>query len=248
MSTTDTSTSTSMFSELSGEPVMLTVNEDATITITRRGELERVTVAELNSRYPDVPAVDLADDVVDELRAEYEAADLGDDLYRAWQRFRGEAGGEQSAVAVADFAGDGDDEDVVFASWRRYRQDQGMDLSDDGEGEAGVDLTLKIGQPVQWGSGEGKGHGLVMEVDTAEGNVVVHTCEVIDDFGSEPALSPTGRTIKINGSKLRPVDMPIVGERPDDLSGSSRHRESEEDALYADLERDLRLIRGESDE
>lgn len=92
----------------------------------------------------------------------------------------------------------------AYRQWRATRAEQGIDLS------------LAVGQPVEWGTGEGKGHGiLVEEVDTSEGIALVHTTEVIPAMGDKPAgLSPTGRTIKIDASKLRASTLSIVGENP----------------------------------
>lgn len=80
--------------------------------------------------------------------------------------------------------------------------------------EEGVDFALQPGQSVEWGEGEGIGHGIVMESDTSTGNVNVHTCEVIERPGRPAGLSPTGQTIKIDGSKLRRSSLKPVGETP----------------------------------
>lgn len=76
--------------------------------------------------------------------------------------------------------------------------------------------------------------------------VLVHTCEVIERPGRSPALSPTGRTIKVDGSKLRPSPLTAVCEEPVGPENASLAGDLDEAEvpLWASVSAALRRIRG----
>lgn len=169
-------------------------------------------------------------------------------LYEDWLAFRAGDPLEEDSGDGADLSDDGTDAGADLAAGEAvYREWLGQKAAQ------GVDLAVAVGDAVEWGEGAGKGHGVVMELDTSEGWVNVHTCEVIEGTGGRgPALSPTGRTIKMNGAKLRPSPLPIVGESPvgpelsADLAGSDSSGTADltEEELIAVLDRDLTRMHG----
>ncbi len=101
-------------------------------------------------------------------------------------------------------------DDQLYEAWKAsHEAERGVELSE----EDAADLALEVGQSVEWGSGQGIGHGVLMELDSAEGKALVHTCEVVTAGGAGPQLSPTGTTIKLDASKLRPSALKPVGEK-----------------------------------
>lgn len=206
--------------ELRGVAVVLSPDGDGGITIADAhgrpfwvGDLAEVRdelklsgdIADLSGR-----RADLTDGLTDD---ELE-------LYRAWERFRNGDDAPETSTDTEDTASlsgtdaedDGFTDDGLFAAWQQsYADERGIDLADLAETD---ETDLKPGDAVEWGSGHGVGHGIVMEVDTSNGNVNVHTCEVVTEGGAGPQLSPTGRTIKIDGVKLRRTSLRLIGEEP----------------------------------
>ncbi len=97
---------------------------------------------------------------------------------------------------------------------------------------------------VEWGSGLGTAHGILMDLDSGMGQALVHVAEVTTAGGAGEQLSPTGKTIKVDASKLRPSKLRPVGEEPvgpelaDDLSDDPDA--GTDDSFYEKIQRQLR--------
>ncbi len=191
--------------KLGGKPVFLTPQPDGTIAITEHpGRPPRfASMSELAVELSGEDPIALRDDLSD------------DELLAAWQAWRSgdaPASDEQDAASLSETGDEGDadlTDDELFDAWKAsHEAERGVDLA-----EASTD-ALKPGDVVEWGEGFGVGHGIVQEVDTAEGTVNVHTCEVVTEGGAGKQLSPTGRTIKLKGKDLRRSTLKLVGTEP----------------------------------
>ncbi|MDP9475487.1 MAG: hypothetical protein M3R38_07315 [Actinomycetota bacterium] len=201
--------------KLGGKPVFLTPQPDGTIAVTEhRGQPPRILSidgvwAELSagpSTAEGTPAADEPSD--DELLAAFAEVRTGDAPATP------EADASEDDVSLSETDDEGDpaadlSDDALFNAWKAsHEAERGVDLA-----EASTD-ALKPGDAVEWGEGFGVGHGIVQEVDTAEGTVNVHTCEVVTEGGAGEQLSPTGRTIKLKGKDLRRSTLKLVGTEP----------------------------------
>ncbi|MDP9476478.1 MAG: hypothetical protein M3R38_12480 [Actinomycetota bacterium] len=213
----DLSDGRSLAAELGGKPMILTPRPDGTIAVTEnRGQPPRILSmdgvwAELSAGPFVAEGTQAADDgsaTDDELFAAFEEVRTGDAPAPDEQ--------EESAASLSDATDEGDPADLtdddLFNAWKAsHAAERGVDLS---ETEDAADLALEIGQSVEWGTGQGTAHGILMELDTAMGTANVHTCEVVTAGGAGPQLSPTGVTIKVDASKLRASSLKPVGEEP----------------------------------
>ena len=244
----DLSDERNLMTKIGGEPVILTPQPDGTIRLTRRSDapsLDAASLTELTELVGNLQVINFEDAALREIAENATSfADLAEQLAELSEGEPEDAETEEEAgvdLAAAE---------SFYQQWRAYAAEQG------------VDLALSVGDAVEWGQGQGQGHGIVQELDTAEGWAIIHTCEVIAAAGDKPAgLSPTGRTIKIEASKLRASTLPLVGENPvgpelsADLSGDvagggggllgeSAVDQLSEDELQAQLDKDLEAIRG----
>lgn len=239
-----------------GEPAVLQPMSDGSVRVVRRSDLAAPAVS--GGRSVDLSDLQAQFDELTGTRpdvgSETEAEPSEEEMVAAFEAFRsGERSSEQSpAVDEADFSEDTGktnpftDEQLIDA-WKAYAKEQGINLP----GGFSVDLTLQVGDAVEWGQGQGKGHGILMELDTSEGNALVHTAEVITHQMGGLQLSPTGKTIKIDAGKLRASDLPLVGEVPigPELSGGGPGTDdlSDDDSdetLWARIQRQMRRMGG----
>ncbi len=176
-----------------------------------------------------------------------------DELLQAWQTWRaGDAHApdeQEGAANLSDAADEGDpaanltDDDLYDAWKRQYAAERGVDLSTVEDASSG----LEPGEAVEWGEGFGIGHGIVMEVDTASGSVNVHACDVVESYGAGEQLSPTGQTIKVDGSKLRRSSLKPIGTEPigPELSDDSVGTDADSDgSFWIKVRRQMRRMGG----
>ncbi len=250
--TIDLSDARNIPATLRGKPVTLMPLEDGMIAM---GDAQGrpFWVGELSEVRDDLTfAADLTDDPAD--------GEDADEMYAAWQRFRNgddapeTAGNPEDEASLSGDPDAGTDDggfsrltdDAIYDAWRRqYAAERGAALA-----ETPPD-ALKPGDAVEWGSGFGVGHGIVMEVDAASGNVNVHACDVVSGRGAGEQLSPTGERIKIDGSKLRRSSLKTIGTEPigPELAGDLSDdpdvgTEDDDDASFWNkLQRQMRQMR-----
>ncbi len=194
--------------KLGGKPVFLTPQPDGTIAVTEHpGRPPRfASMSELAVELSGEDPVAAGDDLSD---AELLAA------WQAWRSGDAPASDEQDAASLSETGDEGDadlTDDELFDAWKAsHEAERGVELS--GADDA-ADLALVIGQSVEWGSGQGTGHGILMELDSGMGQALVHVAEVVTAGGAGEQLSPTGITIKVDAGKLRPSKLRPVGEEP----------------------------------
>ena len=252
-----------------GEPALLRPEDDGSITVLRRSDLaippgswgSSVDLSDLQTQFdeltgirPDVGSEAEAEPSEDEMVAAFEAFRSGGrSSERSGEQTTAEDGAEFSEavdfsddIVVAAETNPYTDEQLIDA-WKAYAKEQGINLP----GGFSVDLSLQVGDAVEWGQGQGKGHGILMELDTSEGNALVHTAEVITHQMGGLQLSPTGKTIKIDAGKLRASDLPLVGEVPigPELSGggpgtADLSDDDSDETLWAKIQRQMRRMGG----
>ncbi|MDP9475546.1 MAG: hypothetical protein M3R38_07625 [Actinomycetota bacterium] len=242
----DLSDGRSLAAELGGRPVILTPRPDGTIVVTERcGQPPRIlsmdgVFAELSGGPFVAEGTPFAasEPTDDELFAAFEEVRTGDAPATP------ETTTPTASLSETDDATDDDlTDDQLYDAWKASREaERGVELS--GADDA-ADLALVIGQSVEWGSGQGTGHGILMELDSGMGQALVHVAEVVTAGGAGEQLSPTGRTIKVDASKLRPSALKPVGEEPvgpelsADLSDDP-DAGTDDDSFYEKVQRQLR--------
>ncbi|MDP9477296.1 MAG: hypothetical protein M3R38_16715 [Actinomycetota bacterium] len=241
----------SLAAELGGKPVILTPRPDGTIAVTEnRGRPPRILSmdgvwAELSGGPFVAEGTPAASDgyTDDELVAAFEEVRTGD---------APPPPADVPTASLSETDDEGDPaadltDDELYEAWKAsHEAERGVELSE----EDAADLALEVGQSVEWGSGQGIGHGVLMELDSAEGKALVHTCEVVTAGGAGPQLSPTGRTIKVDAAKLRPSALKPVGEEPigpeqdANLSDDPGVGTEDDDSFYRRVMRQLRRSGG----